>query len=208
APGPPRRAPPCRRCGARAVACRYSGALDRDRAGSANATIFDPGGAPRKLPPPAATTTYWRRSLPMNVIGTLCAHASSSVSQSCLPVRDSNARKRQSMVAPMKRSPLAVAMLPPMFGVPVLPNPFAFSDSMTPIGTFHAMSPRLTSTATSSPNGGAEHGILVSGFQKRPTAPPHGDRRTQVGGPPPRGWPRTLFATRPRFVTLGETRPG
>ena len=44
-------------------------------AGSANATIFDPGAAPRKLPPPAATTTYWRPSLPRNVIGTVCAHA-------------------------------------------------------------------------------------------------------------------------------------
>src|SRR5438552_6409510 len=55
-------------------------------AGRAKATIFDPAVAPRKLPPPAATTTYWRLSLPRNVTGTECAHAGSSVSQSCLPV--------------------------------------------------------------------------------------------------------------------------
>src|SRR6185295_3260928 len=71
-------------------------------AASANATIFEPGAAPRKLPPPAATTTYWRPSLPRKVIGVVCAHAGSSVSHSCLPVFDSNARNRQSIVAPMK----------------------------------------------------------------------------------------------------------
>src|SRR5207249_10688989 len=175
--------------------------------GSANATIFEPGAAPRKLPPPAATTTYCRPSLPRNVIGTACAHAGSSVSHSCLPLFDSNARNRQSIVAPMKSTPPAVTMLPPMLGVPVLSKPFAFSDSKNPIGTFHAISPRLTSTATSSPNGGAEHGILVSGFQKRPTAPPHGLRRTHVVGPPPRAVPCTIFATCPRFITLVNTRP-
>src|SRR5215510_10923271 len=106
------------------------------------------------------------------------------------------------MVAPTKISPLAVAMLPPTFGVPVLPNPFSSSDLNTPIGTFHAISPRLTSTATSSPNGGAEHGILFSGFQNRPTAPPHGDRRTHVVTLLPRAWPWTIFATCPRFITL------
>src|SRR5262249_50320957 len=159
------------------------------------ATIFEPGAAPRKLPPPAATTTYCRPSLPRKVIGTECAHAGSSVSHSCLPVFDSNARKRQSIVAPMKSTPPAVTMLPPMLSVPVWPNPFAFSDSTTPSGTFHAISPRLTSTATSSPNGGAEHGILVSGFQNRPTAPPQGLRRTHVDGPPPRACPSTIFAT-------------
>src|SRR5580765_2688199 len=176
-------------------------------AGSANARIFVPGAAPRKLPPPAATTTYWRLSLPRKVIGVVCAHAGSSVSQSCLPLRDSNARKRQSMVAPMKISPLAVAMLPPMFSVPVLSKPFALSDSTKPNGTLHATSPRLTSSASSSPNGGAEHGIFVSGFQNRPTAPPHGLRRTHVVGPPPRAVPCTILATCPRFITLVNARP-
>ena len=61
--------------------------------------------------------------------------------------------------------------------------PADFSDSTNPIGTRHAMSPVLTLTATSSPNGGAEHGTFVSGFQKRPTAPPHGDCRTHVVPP-------------------------
>ena len=51
----------------------------------------------------------------------------------------------------------------------VLSKPFAFSSSTKPSGTFHAISPLLTSTATSSPKGGAEHGILFCGFQKRPT---------------------------------------
>jgi hypothetical protein len=45
---------------------------------------------------------------------------------------------------------------------------------MNPSGTFHAISPVLTLTATSSPNGGAEQGILSAGFQNRPTGPPHG----------------------------------
>ena len=65
----------------------------------------------------------------------------------------------------------------------------------------------FTSTATSSPNGGAEHGIFVSGFQNRPTAPPHGLRRTHVGGPPPRAVPCTIFATWPRFITFVNARP-
>src|SRR4051812_42368309 len=107
----------------------------------------------------------------------------------------------------MKITPPAVAMLPPRFSVPVLSNPFAFSGSMNPSGTFQTMSPRLTSSATSSPNGGAEHGIFVSGFQNRPTAPPHGLRRTQVSAPPPRAVPLTIFATWPMFITLVNARP-
>src|SRR5262245_4640544 len=143
----------------------------------------------------------------MNVIGTLWAQASSCVSHRRRPVRDSNARNRQSIVAPTNTRPLAVAMLPPTPSVPVSANPFSFSASTTPSGTFHAISPRLTSTATSSPNGGAEHGILFSGFQKRPTAPPHGARRTHIDGPPSLASPGTIFATCPRFITLVKTRP-
>src|SRR5438874_8506245 len=140
-------------------------------------------------------------------MGTVWAHASSSVSHSCLPVLDSNARNRQSIVAPTKINPLAVAMLPPMFSVPVLGKPFAFSDSTKPSGTFQATSPLLTSTATSSPKGGAEHGIFDSGFQNRPTTPPHGLCRIHVTGPPRRGVPCTIVATCPRFITLVNTRP-
>src|SRR3954465_4781919 len=169
--------------------------------------MFEPGAAPRKLPPPAATTTYCRPSLPRKVIGVTWAQAGSSVSHSCLPVFDSKARKRQSIVAPMKTTPPAVAMLPPMLSVPVLSKPLSFSDWKNPSGTFHATSPLFTSTATSSPNGLAEQGILVSGFQNRPTAPPHGLRRTQVFSPPPRAVPCTIFATWPMFITLVNTRP-
>ena len=78
---------------------------------------------------------------------------------------------------------------------------------MNPRGTLHAISPRLTSTATSSPNGGAEHGILFSGFQNRPTTPPQGVVRIQVGSPPPRGTPWTIRATCPRFITFVKTSP-
>src|SRR3954469_14150682 len=78
---------------------------------------------------------------------------------------------------------------------------------MNPRGTRQATSPRLTSTATNSPNGGAEHGIFDSGFQNLPTAPPHGLRLTHVVGPPPRAFPWTIFATCPRFITLVNARP-
>ena len=81
------------------------------------------------------------------------------------------------------------------------------SDWKNPSGTFHATSPLFTSTATSSPNGPAEHGIFVSGFQNRPTAPPHGLRRTHVGTVPPRAVPCTIFATWPMFITLVNARP-
>ena len=87
---------------------------------------------------------------------------------------ESKARKRASLVAPMNSTPLAVTIAPPMLSAPVLVKPLACSSSIWPIGTFQAISPVWTFTATSSPNGGAEHGILFSGFQNRPTGPPHG----------------------------------
>ena len=98
-------------------------------------------------------------------------------------------------------------MVPPMFKAPVAAKPWAFSGSTNPRGTLHATSPRLTSTATSSPNGGAEHGILFSGFQNRPTTPPQGVVRIQVRSPPPRGTPWTIRATWPRFIRLVKTSP-
>ena len=55
--------------------------------------------------------------------------------------------------------------------------PRSRSASTTPNGTFHATSPVFTFTATSSPNGGAEQGTFVSGFQNRPTGPPKGELR-------------------------------
>ena len=41
-------------------------------------------------------------------------------------------------------------------------------------GTRHRTAARLTSTATSSPNGGVEQGTRLSGFQNRPIGRPHG----------------------------------
>ena len=72
------------------------------------------------------------------------------------------------MVPAMKRMPVAVLIVPPMFGVPVDGKPRAFRSSKTPSGTRQATSAVSTSRATSSPNGGAEQGTLVCGSQKRP----------------------------------------
>src|SRR5436190_14194852 len=142
----------------------------------------------------------------MNVIGIECALASSVVSHNCLP-DSSKALKRLSVVAPMKMTPLAVTMLPPMLSAPVLSKPFAFSSSTKPRGILQAISPLFTSTATSSPNGGLEHGILVCGSQKRPTGPPHGVVRTQVVGPPCRPLPICIFPTCPMSSTFVNRRP-
>ena len=97
--------------------------------GRAKATIFEPGGETRKLPPPAVTTTYCRPSVPMKVIGMECAAASSSVSHSNAPVDESKALNLRSIDAPTNTSPLAVAMAPPMLTVPVSLRPRAFNDS-------------------------------------------------------------------------------
>ena len=141
---------------------------------SANATIFEPGGDASRPSPPAAITTYCRPFRPRNVIGVACALASRVVSQSSPPVSASNARKRPSIVPPMNTRPEAVAIVPPMFGVPVLSKPRAFKSSNTPSGTRHRTAARLTSTARSSPNGGVEQGTRLSGFQNRPIGRPHG----------------------------------
>ena len=71
----------------------------------------------------------------MNVIGVEWALASIVVSHRSAPLSELNARNRRSMVPPMKISPDAVAIVPPMFGVPVLSNPRAFkSASNAPTG--------------------------------------------------------------------------
>jgi hypothetical protein len=92
-----------------------------------------------------------------------------------------------------------------MFNAPVRGMPFASSASTKPSGTCHAISAVLTLTATSSPNGGAEHGILFSGFQNRPTGPPHGVVRIQPVSPVRRSFPSCMRATWPRFITLVNT---
>src|SRR5579875_1620080 len=103
-------------------------------------------------------------------MGALCAPASSLVTHNSFPVLESNARKRLSIVAPINTRPLAVAREPPRLGAPV----FCFPSgklSTIPRGTCQAISPVLTLTAISRPQGGFWQGMLRSGFQKRPTGP-------------------------------------
>jgi hypothetical protein len=74
--------------------------------------------------------------------------------QSSFPVFESKARKRASSVAATNTRPLAVAMVPPLPGRPVFCLPSG-KLSVIPSGTFQAILPVLTSTATSSPHGGS-----------------------------------------------------
>ena len=76
-------------------------------------------GAARKPPPVEVITTYCRPSRPRYVLGTACAAAPSLTVHSSRPSFASNARNRLSSVAPMKTSPLAVAIGPPFPGLPV-----------------------------------------------------------------------------------------
>ena len=96
---------------------------------NANATIFDPGGDCSRPSPPAAMTTYCRPLRPMNVIGVACALASSVVSQQ----QRAGLRVERAEAAVDRRAdedrPPAVAIVPPMFGVPVLSKPRAFRSS-------------------------------------------------------------------------------
>src|SRR4030095_8719338 len=142
-----------------------------------------------------------------------CAGASSFSDQSSLPLRASNARKRPSMVAPIKMSAAAVVLLPPRLGVPVF-IPLASSSSKMPNGTCHAISPVFTLTATSSPHGGALHEYFVLGSQNRPpsgvtlryvvafasSAPPSPRPPPPSPRPrPPRGWLGSSFSTCPHW---------
>src|SRR5678815_5340434 len=86
-----------------------------------------------------------------------CALISSFAVHSSLPVRESNARKRLSFVAAINTRPPAVAIGPPILRRPVFFFPSG-SSSVTPSGTFHAMSPVLALTATRCPHGGFWHG--------------------------------------------------
>src|SRR2546430_4123640 len=76
---------------------------------------------------------------------------------SSLPVFESKARKRLSLVAPMNTRPPAVAMGPPMLKRPV----FCLAggnSSVTPSSTFQAISPVFAFTAIMWPHGGFWHG--------------------------------------------------
>ena len=121
------------------VPCRSS-RLYRD-AGNANAVMLSSvSGAARKPPPVEVMTTYCRPSRPRYVLGTACAAAPSLTVHNSRPFFASNARNRLSSVAPMKTSPLAVAIGPPFPGLPVR----CFSGgrlSVTPRVTRQANSP-------------------------------------------------------------------
>src|SRR5258708_3956399 len=92
-------------------------------------------------------------------MGFALALRSSLADHSSLPVFDSIARKRLSLVAPMNTRPPAVTV------GPALPTPPTFcfpggSDSFTPIGTSHPISPVLAFTANRRPHGGFWQGQL------------------------------------------------
>src|SRR5437868_3809062 len=119
--------------------------------GSANAMIASPN--PNGPPPPAAMTTNWRPPASY-VIGVARAPAGKSAFHSSRPVSVSNARIARSSVAPMKTTPLAVAIGPPRFTAPGKPP-------MVPSGTFQAIAPVARFTATNAPNGGGVQGSRV-----------------------------------------------
>ena len=77
--------------------------------------------------------------------------------QSSLPVFESKARNRRSVVAPTKTRPPAVTVGPalPLFPVSCLPSG---SASVRPSGVSQAISPVLALTATRRPHGGRWHG--------------------------------------------------
>src|SRR4029077_18152682 len=102
-------------------------------------------------------------------MGVALAASTSLVTHSSLPVFASSARKRASMLAPMKSSPPAVAMGPPRgSGVPVFGTPRASSSSNDPNGMRQATSPEFTLTAISSAHGGAWQGHFFAPSQNRP----------------------------------------
>ena len=136
--------------------------------GNANATIFDPTGDCSNPSPPAAITTILtaiatevghgcgvtaggQRGFPqhLSVVGVEGPEAGVDGAGD-----EDDAAGRADRAADVRRAGRREAA--------------AFRSSKTPSGTRHATSAVSTSTATSSPNGGAEHGTLVCGFQKRP----------------------------------------
>src|SRR5579885_329534 len=119
------------------------------------------------FPPPAAITMYCLPlRLPTKVMGEACALAGSMKVHSSLPLSLSKARKRLSLVAPMKTSPPAVTSDPPILGAPVGGMPLASSASTTPSTLRQRNSPRSRSMAVRNPQGGFWHGYRF-GSQKR-----------------------------------------
>src|SRR4249919_2801678 len=105
---------------------------------------------------------------------------STLVTHSSLPVFESNARKRRSLVAPMNTRPPAVTVgpalpLPPTFCLP------AGRKSLTPSVVCHAISPVLALTAIKRDHGGRWHGRITS----RPSAFFPADAENVWNGPTP-----------------------
>src|SRR5438045_8901105 len=98
-------------------------------------------------------------------MGTVWAAAPTSATHNSLPVRESNARIRSSIVPATKTNPPAVAILPPRLGVPEGAIPCASSYFEEPSGTLQAISPVFTLTADNSPHGGCWQGQSFSSFQ-------------------------------------------
>src|SRR4030095_3396472 len=90
-------------------------------------------------------------------MGVVVAARASGVDHSSLPVFESNARKRRSLVAPTKTRPPAVVVGPalPLPPVSCLPSG---SASLRPSVLSHAISPVFALTATRRAHGGRWHG--------------------------------------------------
>src|SRR6185369_10099494 len=119
---------------------------DEHRSGqsrNANTTSFVSSFDCEPCPPAAMATICLPRTL-VYMRGVAFALVGSAPFQSSLPVRVSNARMKGSTEAPINTRPLSVVAGPPRLG---------------PSGTRHAISPLSTLTATSSPQGGAMHGL-------------------------------------------------
>src|SRR6266436_1799071 len=132
-------------------------------------------------------------------MGVACALASKSPTQSCSPVRVSNARKRLSIVAPINTTPPSVTIEPPRLGVPLM----VFSSSTTPSGTFQTISPLFTSTALRVPQGGFWHGHWRSS-QKRAYSPSLEPLRYRNGASAACG---SIAPTAPNSFTLTNKYP-
>src|SRR4029077_15748682 len=90
----------------------------------------------------------------------------SLISHSLPPVAVAKARNLKSSVPPVKVSPLAVRITPPVLGRPVFWKTGG-SMSETPSVLRYAMSPVSMLTATSSPHGVGPHSRCRSGSPKR-----------------------------------------
>src|ERR1700733_5144566 len=107
----------------------------------------------------ATMATYCLPFLLSNVMGLEFASFSSLVTHSSLPVLESKARKRWSIVAPMKTSPPAVVIGPALPPFPVFCFPSG-SPSVRPSVVVQATSPVFPLTAIRRPHGGFWHGQL------------------------------------------------